>query len=67
MLAAEGNTNDGEVYQYAKDNMCDSSPQPATQQPDDVEYGGEATCITAVAHHLRAKGCQHYKAYFKTL
>ncbi len=67
MLAAKGYTNDGDIQQYAEDNMRDGSPQPAAQQPDDVEDCGKATRIAAVAHHLRAKRCQHYKAYLKTL
>ncbi len=67
MLPAKRNTNDGEVQQYAEENVRDSSPQAAAQQPDDVKHSRETTRVTAIAYHLCAKRCQHYKAYLKTL
>lgn len=67
MLSAERYADDTDIQQYTKYDMRDSSPQPAAQQPDDVEYSSEATCITAIAYHLRAKWRQYYQSYLKAL
>lgn len=67
MLAAKGNTNDGEIQQNAEDNMRDGSPQPTAQQPDNVEYSSEATRVAAIAYHLRAEWYQYYQTNLKTL
>lgn len=47
--------------------MRDSSPQPATEQPDDVEYNSKATRVAAIAYHLRTEWRQYYQTNFKTL
>ena len=67
MLAAERNADNADVQQYAKEDMSNSSPQPAAKQPDNVEYSSEVTVTTAIAYDMSAEGRQYYHTYFKTL
>lgn len=67
MLPGKWYAYDGDKKQYAEYNMAYSSPDTATQYPDDVEQRRKASCVVTAAYYLPAKGRQHHGTNFKAL
>ena len=67
VLLAEGDANDDNVEQYAKDNVHQASEESSADKPDDVERDADATCGARGASNFRTKGEEAEKANLEGL
>ena len=66
VLLAEGDANDGDIEQAAKEHVREPNPDAANKEPEDVHCGVQ-TSAGGFLLHLRAKGPQSQESELQRL